>query len=66
MILKFGQHISMEYPKLEGTTYIPKLYLYEQQEGKSVDISLPINQLQLVIDSLQAIKNENGQYFDEL
>ena len=36
MTPKFAPPISMEQPKLEGPTYLHKLYLLERQEGKEV------------------------------
>ena len=51
-----------------GRTYISPQIVFVRATGKqrSIDISFPIHQLQPIIDSLQKIKNENDQYFDEL
>ena len=51
-----------------GKTYISPQVVFVRATGrqKSIDISFPIHQLQQIIDSLQTIKNENDDYFEEL
>ena len=51
-----------------GKTYISPQVVFVRATGRqrSIDISFPIHQLQQIIDSLQTIKNENDEYFDEL
>ena len=51
-----------------GKTYISPQVVFVRATGrqKSIDISFPIHQLQQIIDSLQTIKNENDEYFEEL
>ena len=51
-----------------GRSYLTPQLVFIRQTGKqrSVDISFPISQLQQIIDSLQAIRNENDEYFDDV
>ena len=51
-----------------GRSYVTPQLVFIRQTGKqrSVDISFPISQLQQIIDSLQAIRNENDEYFDDV
>ena len=52
-----------------GRSYISPQILFVRETGRqrrSRDISVPIHQIQLIIDGLQRIKNETDQYFDQL
>ena len=51
-----------------GKTYMAPQVAFVRATGRqrSIDISLPMNQLQQIIESLTTIKNENDDYFDEL
>ena len=56
-----------------GTTKTGRSYIFPQivfvratGRHRIIDISLPIHQLQLIIDGLQRNEIENDQYFDQL
>ena len=51
-----------------GRTHISPQIVFWNATGRerSIGIRFPIHQLQHITDSLQRIKNENEQYFDEL
>ena len=51
-----------------GKTYMTPQVVFVRATGRqrSIDISVPMNQLQQIIESLTTITNQNQVYFDEL
>ena len=50
-----------------GRSYVAPQFVFVKATGKqkSIDISFPINQLDQLITSLQTIRDQNEDYFDD-